>query len=391
MGKNRSALIALLAEPDRLYKTTMRYLICRYSHLPVSFLLIVLLLGFGVLSVCQADDIEKAIESLRRATEIDPDDASAHHDLGYALFLLGETDEAIESLRRATQLDPDFAGAHSNLGAALAKLGKVDEAIEPFRRASEIDPDNAEAHSNLGAALAKLGKVDEAIESFRRATEIDPKNLVAIANLANAHAKLEQVDRCGIWIARWSLANGLTAEAPRMKQLRATLRQLKVEVPAEQPTDQEIHAYYEANKESFSAAVHLRSLSLPKDTNTLESANELRDKLVAGGDFAAAAKHSDDLAAEDGGDQGWVKRGDLRQDLIDAAFALKAGEISAVIEDDTHYRILNTVEHREGTPLPLSEVRGRIVTKLIEEAQTKRIKGWIEQARKEHAEAMKGA
>ena len=38
-------------------------------------------------------------------------------------------------------------------------------------------------------------------------------------------------------------------------------------------------------------------------------------------------QHSDDLAAEDGGDRGWVKRGDLRGDLIDAAFALKAGEI----------------------------------------------------------------
>ena len=92
-------------------------------------------------------------------------------------------------------------------------------------------------------------------------------------------------------------------------------------------------------------------------------------------------------------------RVDLPADLLDAAFALKDGEISAVIEDDSHYRILNTVEHRDGSLVPLEKVREQIVAKLIKEApaklikeaQAKRIQGWIEQARKEHAEAMDGA
>ena len=337
---------------------------------------------------------EEAIDAYRRAIEVDPEFALAHNNLGIVLFNQGKTEEAIDAYRRAIEVDPEFALAHNNLGVALDELDKTDEAIESYQRAIELDPDDADAHNNLGAALIQQGNTDEAIESCQRAIELDPKNLGAIANIADVYAKLEQVDRCGVWCVRWGLAKGLADEASLVNVIEQSFRQFKVELPAEEPTDQSIRDYYEANKEAFSAtAVRLRTLSLPKGPTTREFADELRGKLVAGEvDFAAAVKqHSDDLAADDGGDRGWVKRGDLRQDLIDVAFALKAGEISAVIEDDSHYRILNTVELREGTPPPLSEVREQIVAKLIEEAQAKRIKGWIEQARKEQAEAMNGA
>ena len=389
------------------------------------------------LGVILADQgkLDEAIQSHRRAIELDPKEAKAHNSIGYALDEQGKTDEAIESFRRAIEIDPEYAKAHYNLGAAWLQQGKLDEAIESFRRAIEIDPKNAMAHTNLGIALHQQGnaeeaiesyrraieldpdffqahnslgyalflqgKMDEAIESYRRAIELGPKNLLAIANLAMVYAKLDQIDLCGIWCARRGLANGLTAEAMLAGHIRQGFRLLKVEVPVEEPTDQAVRAYYEANKETLSGvAVHLRTLAIPKSKRTREFVDELRAKLVAGGDFAAAAKkYSYDLASTKGGDHGWVKRGDLRQDLIDAAFALKAGEFSEVIEDGNIFRILNTVEHRDGSLVPLEKVREQIVAKLINEApaklireaQAKRIQGWIEQARKEHAEAMDGA
>lgn len=284
----------------------------------------------------------------------------------------------------------------------VCHAGDPEKEIESYRRAIELDPDDAKAHTNLGTALNEQGKTDEAIESFRRAIELDPKNLMASANLANVYAKLEQIDLCGIWSARWGLAKGSADEALLVKEIIDIFEGLKVEVPVEKPTDQAVRAYYEANKETISGvAVHLRTLAIPKSKRTREFVDELRAKLVAGdGNFAAAAKkYSFDNASPNGGDRGWVKRGELSADLLDAAFALKAGRFSAVIEDDRHYHILNTVEHRDGSLVPLEKVREEIVakliketpTKLIREAQAKRIKGWIEQARKEHAEAMEGA
>ena len=337
------------------------------------------------LALIQQGKKEEGIRSYRRAVELDPGLPMVHYNLGIALFNQGRTEEAIDAYRRAIEVDPENSRAHCNLGVALDELGKTDEAIVSYRRAIELDPKYALAHNNLAYCLAELGQAEEAIEIYRRAIELDPKLLSAIANLASVHAKLGQVDRCGVWCVRWCLASGLADEASLERQTEECFHRFKDVVPAEDPTDLAVREYYEANKVTFSvAAVHLRTLSMPKATATRKFAGELRDNLVAGGNFAAAAKeHSDDLAAADGGDRGWVKRGDLRVDLLHAAFALDVGEISAVVEDNSHYRILSVVERRTDTPAPLTEMRQQIVEELKAEARTVRIKGWIEQAKKE--------
>jgi len=350
--------------------------------------------------------VNEAIESSRRAIELMPEHAEAHSNLGSSLAMRGDLDEAIEFFRRALELEPASpqasAVAHSGLGAALGQQGKMDEAIIFFRRAIELDPEYSMTHSNLGNVFLEQGKMDEAIESYRRAIGIDPKNLNAIMNLINVYAKTDQIDLCGIWSARWGLAKGLTAQASLVSDIKLSIAQVNIEIPAEQPTDQAVRAYYKANKETLSdIAVHLRTLTIPKSRKTREFVDELRAELVAGNeDFATAAKkYSFDNASPNGGDRGWVKRGELPAELLDAAFALKAGEISAVIEDGSHYRILDAVEHRDGNLVPIEKVREQIVGKLIKErpsnlireARAKRIKEWIEQARKEHAGAMDGA
>ena len=54
----------------------------------------------------------------------------------------------------AAELKPDYATAHYNLGVALYHKGRLDEAIAEFRTAIELNPGDARAHRNLGTALA---------------------------------------------------------------------------------------------------------------------------------------------------------------------------------------------------------------------------------------------
>lgn len=68
-------------------------------------------------------------------------------------------------------------------------------------------------------------------------------------------------------------------------------------------------------------------------------------------------------------ERGWVKRGYFNEELDEAAFALEAGQVSEVIEDATHFRILKVVERKEGTPPPLDEAREKIVAALKEESR----------------------
>ena len=327
-------------------------------------------------ALVQLGKSEEAIESCRRAIELDPELALAHCNLGAALGQLGKKEEGIESCRRAIELDPELALAHCNLGGALVQLGKKEEGIESCRRAIELDPELALAHNNLGFALFQQGKTEEAIESYRRAIELDPGELRAMGNLAIGHAKLGQVDRCGIWLARLALLIGVEDDASLVKRIPQLFSQVGIEFPvAETPSDEAIQAYYETHAEAFrGTSVHLRMISGPKPAKTRELMETLRKELIAGRDFELAARaHSDDSAASEGGDRGWLKPGGLREDLDKAAFALKAGQFSEVIEDDTHFRILNVVERRDGTAAPLSEVRDRIITALKDEAQTARI------------------
>lgn len=65
--------------------------------------------------------------------------------------------------------------------------------------------------------------------------------------------------------------------------------------------------------------------------------------------FAAAArKYSDHPSGPDGGDLGWIERDKLEKPVADAAFALKPGTMSGIIEADDGMHLVLTEEHRNG-------------------------------------------
>lgn len=126
-----------------------------------------------------------ALEALRSASALLPDDAEAHGNLGNALRARGQTAEALTSHRRAIDLAPDAAEAYNNLGTTLVDLGRMDEAEGNFRRSINLKPDFALAHANLANLLRSLGRLDEAPESYRRAVAAQPNSPETLANLGD--------------------------------------------------------------------------------------------------------------------------------------------------------------------------------------------------------------
>ena len=93
-------------------------------------------------------------------------------------------------------------------------------------------------------------------------------------------------------------------------------------------------------------------------------AEEVLAKLRAGGDFAALAKeHSGDPSNKDrGGDLGWFGRGMMVKPFEDAAFALKPGELSGIVETQFGYHIIKLEERRmQDSPngQPVEQVHAR--------------------------------
>jgi peptidyl-prolyl cis-trans isomerase SurA len=71
-------------------------------------------------------------------------------------------------------------------------------------------------------------------------------------------------------------------------------------------------------------------------------------KAKAGEDFALLAKaYSDDGTAENGGDLGWFRRGDMVVDFENAVFGLTPGDISDIVETQFGFHIIKLIDKKE--------------------------------------------
>lgn len=115
------------------------------------------------------DEQREGSEMIAKSVAINPDNAEARDNLGYALQRQRKFAEALEHHDAAIRLLPAFADAHNNRGAALRDLGRLQEAEREFREAIRLKPGSDTAHMNLGGVLAQQGRWSEAADAYRLA------------------------------------------------------------------------------------------------------------------------------------------------------------------------------------------------------------------------------
>lgn len=108
----------------------------------------------------------------RRAIELKPNYATAHHWLGADLSCAKRFDDSLIELRRAEELDPLSPIIGINHGDTLVFARRYDEAITQYKRVLVSNPDFAYAHRALGWAYGLGGTYTEAIAETRRAVEL---------------------------------------------------------------------------------------------------------------------------------------------------------------------------------------------------------------------------
>jgi TolB-like protein/DNA-binding winged helix-turn-helix (wHTH) protein/Flp pilus assembly protein TadD len=133
-------------------------------------------------------DWAAAEKEYKRAIELNPGYATAHHWYGWHLLVMGRTSEGIFEMRRAESLDPLSLIISADLAEALCIAHLYDESVQQSKRTLDLDPNFALAHYQLGQALAQKHLHDEAIAELQRAIELSGHSGAFDSNLAYVYA-----------------------------------------------------------------------------------------------------------------------------------------------------------------------------------------------------------
>jgi TolB-like protein len=130
----------------------------------------------------------KARAAALKALELDDTLAEAHTSLALVRFFYDRDWPGAErEFRRAIELNPNYAHAHHGYAVVLAIMRRHDESVAEARRALDIDPLSLPVNNVLGFMLNLAHRYDEAIAHYQTVLELDPNFTMAVDGLATAY------------------------------------------------------------------------------------------------------------------------------------------------------------------------------------------------------------
>ncbi len=118
---------------------------------------------------------EHALRELRRAIQLNPNDALSLRYLGMIMLWSGRPDDAIEAYETTLRYDPlPSPGTHMNLGLGYYLKGRYDAAISRIERGVAQYPDFVGNYIALAAAYAQAGRSEDAARAAEKILRLDP-------------------------------------------------------------------------------------------------------------------------------------------------------------------------------------------------------------------------
>lgn len=165
-----------------------------------------------------------ALESYRRAIELEPGYVEARMALGLQQLAAGNYNDALAQFQTAAQLAPTLVGVRLALGDAYRATRQWQQSMAEFDRAREMDPRNAQVHFNLGMLYREAGGDFpglDVIEAYQRAvTELNRYRELLGARISRSDPSQAYLDELGRLIQREQQAR----ERERARQQREAER-----------------------------------------------------------------------------------------------------------------------------------------------------------------------
>jgi peptidyl-prolyl cis-trans isomerase C len=136
-------------------------------------------------------------------------------------------------------------------------------------------------------------------------------------------------------------------------------------------SDKDTKVYYDAHRDLFKRPEQIRAshILIRVDRQADQSQKDesrkkmeaIQQRLKKGEDFAELAKqYSEDPSSAKGGDLGYFGRGRMVRPFEDAAFALKPGEVSDIVETQFGYHLIKVTERKPETLVPYEEIKDKL-------------------------------
>jgi len=118
----------------------------------------------------------RALAAARKAVELDDKSSQAHASLAFVSFWgMWDAATADREFRRAIELDPNNANAHHWYSPVLATIGRNTEALTEIERAQALDPTSKSVLADKGIILYQMGRRQEALDLLRQMEKAEPE------------------------------------------------------------------------------------------------------------------------------------------------------------------------------------------------------------------------
>jgi TolB-like protein/DNA-binding SARP family transcriptional activator/Flp pilus assembly protein TadD len=211
-------------------------------------------------TLTDAGDWPAAEREFRRALQLAPSNALAHHWYAALLITLDRKQEALREIRRARELDPLSQAIRGMTTQIETYVGIRSPTAPPLPRSAIVDPNHPGTAAARSVNLARAGRCSEAGTENNRARQLAPdENMMLISRVgvmllcgdpagaksllakverrpqielqgvyvAEVHVKLGQIDSAFAWLGRthWGMANRMHLRIDNgLKPLRADPR-----------------------------------------------------------------------------------------------------------------------------------------------------------------------
>ena len=231
-------------------------------------------------------------------------------------------------------------------------------------------------------------------ESVAQGIKIDPAEVKA--ELANFKKQFETEAAFKKQIAQMNFTEAIIlAQIGRSKSIQKFIAE-KI-MPGIKVTDADVKKYFETHPNEFKLpervhASHILVKVDPKAPDAEKVKKEARKKIEGikvkldkGEDFAKVAMADSDCPSKaKGGDLGFFERGQMVKPFEEAAFKLKPGEMSGIVETQFGFHIIKCQEKKEASTLAFADVKEKLLSKLKEDRFKETFPKYMETLKKKY-------